>query len=436
MKALIYCQEERAGKLMRYLSHPHAYLLPFLNKSLISHWLESLYLMGFREVRLVSRRSWVLEQALGDGQTLGLKLSFQSGQEHDDLSTVLKKNQGFAAGEPVLCLQGYGLLLPPANPVCLNLPADKPLALHPAAAAIELYWLPAAAANVQSAQQAPLSQPLSIQALPDLQTYYLAQLGLLRSDLPLLNLPAYGTVQGVRAGAGLQMHASARASGATLLGHRCQLGAMTRVADSVLGEDVIVEAGSTLEHCVVLSGSWVGPGLNLRHKLIAGTRLIDPFNNETLDFEGADFLADLRSKKVQTPFWQRFLAGVFMLLPLFSQRRMLWWQVLCGRRRLIEPATVDPQGASQDVITYADALGHTDPIQRQFDNICYQQQRSVRMELLICWLWLKQQFVAGSSKKRGLSVSSPTAVLASAYSEAQSGAESSPVHAVLSSGIG
>jgi len=432
MKALIYCQEALAQNLLHYLPKSHGYLLPFLNKPLLTHWLESLYQLGVREVRIVAQRSWILQEALGHGQALGLKLSFQSGSEQDDLQTVLQKNQGFIQQEPLLCVRGYGLLLPPEALLCLRLQAGTPLALHAPNAPIQLYWLPSPDQLLESATPLPTAQQLQSQALSDVQSYYLAQLGLLASDVAGLNLPAYGALQDGQAGAGLQLHPSARVSGHSLLGHRCQLEAQTTITQSVLGEDVVVATGTTLSQCLVLSGSWIGPHLHLEHKLIVGQTLIDPFSAEVLDFQAADFFADLKQSRAVVPLWHRLLAGLLYGSRHLSGKRRLLRQVMLGQRRLIDSATLNPGADSADLITYADALGHHDPFQRQLDNLCYQQQRTLKMELLLCWLWLKQSLVQRAAKFPELLITSPTTASEALYTQIQFGSEPLPDKAFLS----
>jgi hypothetical protein len=431
MKALIYCQESLAENLPLPLRTPHAYLLPFLNKPLLTHWLESLYLLGVREVRIVSQRTWLLQSALGDGQALGLKLSFQAGDEQDIPAQVWAKNQGFLQEEPVLWVSGYGLLLPPESPLCLRMSGHRPLDLTPRSAPVQVRWLPGGSVpGISTSEAVSIGPQLHSEALTKVHAYYLCQLGLLANHTEIVTLPAYGACQEGHVGTHLQKHETANISGNSLIGDRCYLAAHSGVAHSVLGPDVEVSEYTQLQGCIVLGNSWIGPHLKLSGKIIAGTTVIDPVSGETLDFAEADFFAAWHRSRQVVPWWHRLMAIGLYASGRLAAKRPLLRQVMQGKRRLIDAASVDLEAGQMDVITYADALGHSDPLQRHLDNLYYQQQVGWRNDLHICWLWLTGG--ASTHSPSQLSILSPTAPGVTAYHRSVPKYEFQPGPAALS----
>lgn len=69
---------------------------------------------------------------------------------------------------------------------------------------------------------------------------------------------------------------SAHLTAPLIIGNDCRFGVMSTVGPrAVVADHVIVDSGTTLMDCLILSDTYIGKDLEIRHKIVSGNRLID-----------------------------------------------------------------------------------------------------------------------------------------------------------------
>ncbi|WP_168442593.1 nucleotidyltransferase family protein [Pontiella desulfatans] len=82
-----------------------------------------------------------------------------------------------------------------------------------------------------------------------------------------------------------------------MVGDDCRFGAMTTVgANAVVGNHVIVDAHSELADCLVLDDTYIGRNLEIRNKIVAGNRVIDPSDGTMVQIDDSWLIARNRTE--------------------------------------------------------------------------------------------------------------------------------------------
>ncbi|MEA2067805.1 MAG: NDP-sugar synthase [Verrucomicrobiota bacterium] len=77
-----------------------------------------------------------------------------------------------------------------------------------------------------------------------------------------------------------------------MVGDDCRFGSMTTVgSNAVVGNHVIVDAYSELVNCLVLDDTYIGRNLEIRNKIVAGNRMIDPRDGTMIQIDDSWLIA-------------------------------------------------------------------------------------------------------------------------------------------------
>ncbi len=104
-----------------------------------------------------------------------------------------------------------------------------------------------------------------------------------------------------------------------IVGDDCRFGAMTTVgANAVVGNHVIVDAFSELTDCLVLDDTYIGRNLEIRKKIVAGNRVIDPADGTMVQIDDSWLIArnrpDMRTEDLVRYIILWFVALVLALV--------------------------------------------------------------------------------------------------------------------------
>ena len=288
VRAVLFANRRVAGDLPLPLDYPAA-ALPLGCQTIIEHLMEQLAMAAVTDVDLVvSDRPELLRNLLGDGERWGLRL-------HWHLAKVPSRPYGILAalaakparrvliGHADVCLSTRDLM----RLTCLNalsLQTDElegsrwaswacvnPAQLRGLASDLDADGLYAAllAAGVPPLMGAeePVADLRSAKAL--LQ----AQFG--DGERALQQVPAAWVRQRWGAMSPLaRVHPQATLIGPVFIGPGCVVEAGVRLGpQTVLSRDVIVSAGSSIQHSLLLPQTYVGANLELSHSVVNGSRV-------------------------------------------------------------------------------------------------------------------------------------------------------------------
>ncbi|AKJ64493.1 hypothetical protein [Kiritimatiella glycovorans] len=105
--------------------------------------------------------------------------------------------------------------------------------------------------------------------------------------------PGYAFQKGNHIGLNVIIPSSTEFRPPVIIGNDCRFGPLCTIGPhAVIGDRVIVERHCELSDCVVLGHSYIGTNLEVRNKIIAGRRLIDPESGDFIDLTDPWLLAE------------------------------------------------------------------------------------------------------------------------------------------------
>lgn len=262
-------------------------LLPIAGKPLIQYTLEDLAMAGIREaVVFVSEHADKIEEQLGDGTRLGVRLSYAltRGQEAPGellwrycdeppkrllavRGDVLRSNcvaefLDAAWGQSQSSVMGHIS----GGPCGLCLGTDMRVLRH-------LDWT-----DVDQ-ESAPLSTKVCLKnatysAIDSPPAYYRANLMVVTGHFDGLELPGRPKREGLVVGPGSEVEPESLRVGHAVVGERCRIHPDAKLnGPVVIGDDVFIDRDATITKSVIQSGTYVGVGVDVRHAIVDGDQI-------------------------------------------------------------------------------------------------------------------------------------------------------------------
>jgi len=293
-------------------------LLPLCNRPLLEYWLECCVNLGATEVCLVlGDGAEAVEHYAGDGQRWGLRIQYGFLRDETDPAAYLRRN-------PARWRDGLFFL---SGPVFLRHTAD----VRPGQEGDLVYADPAA--NVMAvisrdgdaierwirggalppARGAPSVEPLPLCSVGD---YFALNMRLAGGEIARYVTPGYFARDGSCVGYNVIIPASANLVPPLMIGNDCRICPLTTIGPAaIIGNRILVDRQSELSACVVLDNTYVGRNLEIRGKIAAGSRLIDPQDGAVMEFADPWILAGVRPAPRLKDF-ARAVAGGLVALAL------------------------------------------------------------------------------------------------------------------------
>lgn len=327
MKAVLHTAEPLAWAEPLGLPWP---LLPVGNRPWVEYWIEWCVERGIRDIRVVlGDGAYEIEQYLGDGARWGVQLSYGFLRNTADPDAYLRRNPASWRG-------GLFYLRRPCFPRRRNIPnpGTTPAAFSPIAAwhGEELLCVgtpdDAALDAVTSFRRiaGTAAEPADVEAQPivSLHDYYALNMALVRGEIAHYLTPGYARQENAYLGFNVVYPQSAELHPPLIVGNDCRIHALANVGPaSVLGSRTIVDRQAVVRHSVVLDGTYVGAGVEIDGRIVAGRRLIDPEDGTVLELDDLHLLAALDRDASQTS-WVRDLTHRALALLLILTGFIPW----------------------------------------------------------------------------------------------------------------
>ena len=276
-------------------------LAPVAGRPLLEYWLELCDLLRITEVRLVlSDGAQAVEAFAQDGARWGLKITYSFLDPDEDPDLFLKRS-------PELWTGGLFYLraplfprrlaaLPPAkldvNGTHLHREGGRTACLASSAPDFLKSFLGGGELALGAhdfAELGFLPEPIT-----SLQSYFELNLRMVRGECARYVSPGYFYKDGAGIGFNVIIPPAARLQPPLLIGNNTRLSALTNIGpDVVIGSRCIVDQQAELARCVILDGTYIGRNLEIRDKIVAGRRLIDPADGTVADIEDPWLLANV-----------------------------------------------------------------------------------------------------------------------------------------------
>ena len=275
-------------------------LLPVGNRPWIEYWVEWCVEQEIRSLQVVlGEGAWEVEHYLGDGARWGVDIGYSFVRDGADPDAYLRRDPArwqeglFLLRRPLFPRRGEhhapGAL--PAGSFVLAAP-DGPGALFSRDPA----FLERFIASGAIAGAAPFPDgAIDPVALASLQDSYDLYMRMARGDIVRYLAPGYRSQDQAYLGYNVIFPSSAQLNPPVLIGNHVRLRGLCTVGPAaVLGNRIIVDRQADVRDSVILDGTYLGAGVEVHGRIVAGRRLIDPADGTAVDVEDAHLLAALR----------------------------------------------------------------------------------------------------------------------------------------------
>jgi hypothetical protein len=175
----------------------------------------------------------------------------------------------------------------------------------------------------------------------DISHYYQLNMEVVRNEMNRYLSSGYSTSDGASIGYNVITPPSVTLTPPLAIGNDCRIGAISVIGSgTVISDHVLIDRQCEISDSIILSDTYVGRNLEIKGKIVAGNRIIDPEDGACLEIEDPWLVAQTRPRNYMRDFlravfgWQfALLIVMFQLIPfiiLYSLIRLL------GRGRFVD----------------------------------------------------------------------------------------------------
>ncbi len=267
-------------------------LLPVGNRPFLEYWLEWCVDLGIKDVRLVlGHGAEFVEAYAGDGARWGLSVTYSFLKEGHDPDSFLRRNpEEWTAGLLYLRQPVFPRRLrerPAGGAAGGSFLADVDGALHVLLSDSPGFIRSYIAGAPDRREGRPFAE-LDIEPAPvrTVKDYFDLNMLMVGPEASRYVRAGYSLKDEVSIGYNVILPSSVTLTPPAAIGNNSRLGVLSSVGPSaVIGNNVIIDRQTELARCVILDGTYVGRGLEIRDKIVAGRRLIDPASGVVADVD-------------------------------------------------------------------------------------------------------------------------------------------------------
>ena len=280
-------------------------LLPVGNRPFIEYWFEACVDLGIRDVRIIlGEGAEFVEAYAGDGEQWGLSITYSFLKDGADPDSFLQRN-------PQQWEEGLFYL---RNPVFMHRLADQGVVSRNFPGGTFLHrgedgsvnclvsdapaFVRTFIANPQAAYTGVSFSALNFwpSRISTIKHYYDLNMTVMGAEAKRYLRAGYSLKDNVSIGYNVILPPSVTITPPVAIGNNSRLGAMTTVGPlAVIGSHAIIDRQADLSECVILDGTYVGRGLEIHGKIVAGSRLIDPESGMVAEINDPLLVAPVRS---------------------------------------------------------------------------------------------------------------------------------------------
>ena len=358
MKALLYIAPSREDWCLKYFPGRSPGELPLAGKTWCRHTVDQCSHLNVSDVYVMDcffRED--LARRMGDGQYWSLRLHFSLCIPCALPEQLLSQSEKEIPQDEDLLLF-WGQVLPDIPDVKMLLSQLREVEKMPEVLPEGIYLL-------RKGKLYECVCPLL--RMGSLQEYFDANFRLLKNP-GIYNLPGYQNSEGCVFGMDVMILPGCELESPVLLLDNVRLERGTHLSGGVIvGRDVLINEGSSLEHSIVLDHTYIGRSMLFRGKIIDGVRVIDVSTGAYVDLEDEFLTGSSRLRKFSrfdlAEYLLAFLlalGGLPLFLVTFPFRKPLnrlafffftfqaypkCWEVLFGKAHLVRFGPKDPSFA-------------------------------------------------------------------------------------------
>lgn len=321
-------------------------LLPLGNRPLLEYWLEWCSDMHILDIRLVlDDGAKQIEEYVGSGESWGLQVTYGFHRNQNDPVHFLKR---FSSDD---LLQGLMHVTGPAFPRKTGMQSRHPesgktLAYINEGRALCVLSRDPAFLEAWIKGQTDLSthQPDQFESLgreivplESLKDLYEINMSLVQGEVQNYLQPGYYDKDNVIIGYNVITPPTATLSAPLIIGNDCRISPMTSIGpNAVVGSHVLIDRQSEISDSVILSGTFIGQGMEIRSKIVFGNTVIDPYSQAVVTIPDPWMVSEVQSlpafRDILESLFSRMAAGVIALTQLLPFALLFGWKLVQGSR--------------------------------------------------------------------------------------------------------
>lgn len=291
------------------------FLLPVANRIAIGYWLEFCVDVGVDEVHfLIDHQGASLEKHIHDGSEWGLKATYGFNASAGSKAFLKRNPEKWLAG--LLYVRGF--LFPARTEAFdarkldgdmygyLNFSEGGSLFVSNNSERISDFIN----SDLIEGRDAFVSMGMSPREVESTKDYFDLNMEMIKGEISRYLGPGYFVSKdGSRIGSNTIISPSVKFKSPVVMGDNCKLFAMVDAGPNIVLENrVVVDNQAELSNCIVLSNSYIGQGIQIRNKIVAGKWIIDLESGAVVSIASAWVLDDI--EKVRPSFF-RFAGWLF-----------------------------------------------------------------------------------------------------------------------------
>lgn len=275
-------------------------LLPVANRPLLDYWLEACTAMGIRSVHvLLGEGAKEVEDYIRSGERWNVVVEYVFSRSNETAVDYLKsisdywKNGLLYLGGPFFMRRRQGFRLAGLTQLrtCCHNFGEVPYFIF-GKNTEELNALLDGCVDPNQGLEEIQIDPYVMGTVGD---YFELNMKMARAEFLRYVTAGFTGSDGSSLGYNVRTPPSSHLQAPIIVGDDCRFGAMTTIGpNAVVANHVIVDAYSELSDCLILDDTYIGRNLEIRNKIVAGNRVIDPSDGTAIEIDDSWLIAQNR----------------------------------------------------------------------------------------------------------------------------------------------
>ena len=275
-------------------------LLPVANRPLLDYWLETCTEQKIRMVQLVlGEGAEAIEKYVGSGERWNVDVEYVFARRSEGPVDYLKsiaeswKDGLLYFGGPFFLRRRQGFRPGRFSELssCCHDGGDGPYFLYGKNGEETARLLEEGSASNRGLEEIHV-HPYVIESVGD---YFDINMKMVAGEFTRYVTAGFSTADQSAVGFNVRTPPSSFLRAPIIVGDDCRFGAMTTVGPhALIANHVIVDAFSELSECLVLSDTYIGRNLEIKNKIVAGNRVIDPKDGTAIEIDDSWLIAQNR----------------------------------------------------------------------------------------------------------------------------------------------
>ena len=156
--------------------------------------------------------------------------------------------------------------------------------------------------------------------IQDITHYYRLNMEIVRNEMNHYLSSGYSSADGASIGYNVITPPSVTLVPPLAIGNDCRIGAISVIGSgTVISDHVLIDRQCEISDSIILSDTYVGRNLEIKGKIVAGNRIIDPEDGTCLEIEDPWLVAQTRPRNYMRDFLRAVFGWEFALLLVILQ---------------------------------------------------------------------------------------------------------------------